>query len=292
MRLLQLRYFSMVAKTENVSRSARILHISQPSLSRALNELETELNVKLFVRNGHSLKLNENGLIFKKYVNHALKIIDESVIELKRKNDAQKDKVTFRFEKSSPLIPNIIHQLKQELPHIQVDLIQNGLENDSLAHYDFEFSTHKINGNVNELLLTEEIMVGVNYQNPLANNKEITLKEVKNNPIILTTPSPLRTSIESFFQSQDVILTPAFVTGDHYTLKGLLDENIGISFIPTVSWNNIEDPKIKLIHLSPKKLQREIYLSYPISSSQNPFNKKVITLIKMYFAQMKKQSNL
>lgn len=284
MRLLQLRYFSMVAKTENVSQAARILHTSQPSLSRALNELENELGIKLFVRNGHSLKLNENGLIFKNYIDSALNLIDNSTNEIKRISEAHKNQVVLGFETSSPLIPGIIHYLKSEIPDINISLIQNGLENDDLIHYDFEFSTHKINGNINDLLMTEEIMVAVNQDNSLDRKKSIDIDSIQNHPVILTTPSPLRTTIESFFQNHNIFLNPSFITGDRYTIKGLISEDIGISFIPVSSWfGNMNSEKIKFLHLSPDKLKRNIYLSYPTGNEKNEFFKRVMNLIKDYF---------
>lgn len=284
LRLLQLRYFILVAKTENVSRSARILHISQPSLSRALADLEKELNVELFVRNGHSLKLNENGLIFQQYIQSALNIIDDSVNRIKKNSSENKNKITLRFETSSPLIPGIINYLHQKNPKTKVELVQNGVESNTLEHYDFEFSTHKIYGNINELLMTEEIMLAVNHNNPISQNNIIAAEEIPNHPIILTTPSPLRTIIESFFKKHNLLLIPSFVTGDRYTISGLVSENIGVSFVPAFSWNHTNQEKIKLLHISPN-LERKIYLSYPKSSNLTDSNKLIIQSIKEYFAK-------
>jgi DNA-binding transcriptional LysR family regulator len=50
MNLMQLKYFSTVCETGTVSAASEILHISQPSLSNAIKEMETEFGVKLFFR--------------------------------------------------------------------------------------------------------------------------------------------------------------------------------------------------------------------------------------------------
>lgn len=278
-----------MAKTENVSRSARILHISQPSLSRALADLEKELNVELFVRNGHSLKLNENGLIFQQYIQSALNIIDDSVNRIKQNTSKNKNKIILRFETSSPLIPGIISYLREKIPETDVKLVQSGVESNTLESYDFEFSTHKIYGNINELLMTEEIMLAVNQNDSLSKKDTISAEEIPNHSIILTTPSPLRTKIESYFKKHNLLLTPSFVTGDRYTIAGLVSENIGTSFVPAFSWNHTNQDNIKLLHISPK-LERKIYLSYPKSSNLNSSNELIIQSIKEYFEEKSKNS--
>lgn len=57
MELRVLRYFLIVAREENITRAAQLLHITQPTLSRQLMQLEEELGVKLFHRSKHHIIL-------------------------------------------------------------------------------------------------------------------------------------------------------------------------------------------------------------------------------------------
>ena len=59
-----LNYFLMVAREENITKAAQILHISQPTLSLQLMQLEQELDVKLFQRSNHNVYLTNEGLLF------------------------------------------------------------------------------------------------------------------------------------------------------------------------------------------------------------------------------------
>ena len=59
MEIRVLRYFLEVAREGNITRAAAYLHISQPTLSRQIKELEEELGKKLFVRSNYSVKLTE-----------------------------------------------------------------------------------------------------------------------------------------------------------------------------------------------------------------------------------------
>ena len=66
MELRVLRYFLTVAREENITKAAELLHVSQPAVSRQLAQLENELGVKLFVRSNHHIMLTEDGLMLRR----------------------------------------------------------------------------------------------------------------------------------------------------------------------------------------------------------------------------------
>ena len=70
--LLQLQYFQVLAEEQHLGRTAEKLYISQTTLSTMISKLERELGVRLFDRNGGSLRLNECGQKYLQYVNGAL----------------------------------------------------------------------------------------------------------------------------------------------------------------------------------------------------------------------------
>jgi DNA-binding transcriptional LysR family regulator len=61
---IRLKYFSAVAETGSVRRAAEILHVSPPSLSKAIHHLEEELGLKLFIRSGRNIRLTDGGRRF------------------------------------------------------------------------------------------------------------------------------------------------------------------------------------------------------------------------------------
>ena len=63
MELRNLKSFLVVAREENITHAANLLHITQPSLSRQIMQLEDELGVKLFYRSKHSIILTETWAI-------------------------------------------------------------------------------------------------------------------------------------------------------------------------------------------------------------------------------------
>ena len=66
MELRVLNYFLTVAREENITRAAQLLHITQPTLSRQLMQLEEELGVQLFHRGKHSISLTNDGMLFRR----------------------------------------------------------------------------------------------------------------------------------------------------------------------------------------------------------------------------------
>ncbi|WP_181185812.1 LysR family transcriptional regulator [Lactiplantibacillus pentosus] len=116
MRLRQLRYFLVVARMENITKAAQLIHVSQPALSRSLKELEQEIGVPLFIRNGHSLKLNESGRYFQKQVAQSLKLVDDAVTDIQHEAQGRANQIIIRTVTSSPLLPRLVHYLKVECP--------------------------------------------------------------------------------------------------------------------------------------------------------------------------------
>lgn len=75
MEIKTLQYFVRIAKEESITRAANALHITQPTLSRQIKDLETELDVKLFKRSNHNIHLTDEGLLLK---NRAEELIEMS----------------------------------------------------------------------------------------------------------------------------------------------------------------------------------------------------------------------
>ncbi len=83
MELRLLRYFLAAAQEENITRAAQSLHISQPSLSRQLMELEREIGKPLFVRGKRKLTLTEEGMLLRRRADEMLTLLEKTERELR-----------------------------------------------------------------------------------------------------------------------------------------------------------------------------------------------------------------
>lgn len=82
-----LRYFLVVAREENMTKAAKLLHITQPTLSRQMMQLETAYGVKLFRRSNHSIILTPAGLLLRRRAQEMVSLADKTAEELQTPDD-------------------------------------------------------------------------------------------------------------------------------------------------------------------------------------------------------------
>lgn len=83
MEIRVLRYFLEIARTGNMSRAAETLHVTQPTLSRQIKDLEQELGKKLFRRGSSSVSLTDEGMLLRKRAEDILEMVDKTADEFK-----------------------------------------------------------------------------------------------------------------------------------------------------------------------------------------------------------------
>ncbi|QDZ79306.1 LysR family transcriptional regulator [Priestia megaterium] len=77
MEIRVLRYFLTVAREGNITKAANVLHVTQPTLSRQLKDLEQELGKKLFIRSSHSIILTDEGMLLRNRAEEIVNMVDK-----------------------------------------------------------------------------------------------------------------------------------------------------------------------------------------------------------------------
>ncbi len=83
MEIRVLRYFLEIARESSMSRAAETLHVSQPTLSKQMKELESELGKKLFHRGSTSVSLTDEGMLLRKRAEDILTMVDKTTSEFR-----------------------------------------------------------------------------------------------------------------------------------------------------------------------------------------------------------------
>lgn len=86
MEFRSLQYFLMVAREENITKAANLLHLTQPTLSRSIMQLEEELGVKLFTRSNHNIILTEDGMLLKRRAQEIVSLAEKTKQDFQRGN--------------------------------------------------------------------------------------------------------------------------------------------------------------------------------------------------------------
>ncbi len=82
-----LRYFLALAQEESISGAAEYLHLTQPTLSRQLMDLETELGKKLFIRGGRKITLTNDGLLLRKRAGEIISLVEKTESEFRETDE-------------------------------------------------------------------------------------------------------------------------------------------------------------------------------------------------------------
>ena len=82
MEIRVLQYFLTTAREENITRAARLLHLTQPTLSRQLMQLEEELGVKLFHRGKHHITLTDEGMLLRRRAEEIISLSEKTKADL------------------------------------------------------------------------------------------------------------------------------------------------------------------------------------------------------------------
>jgi DNA-binding transcriptional LysR family regulator len=124
MELRHLRYFVAVAEEENVTRAAARLHVSQPPLTRQIHDLEEELGVALFERNGKSIRLTEAGRVFLKEARAALQRVEEAVATVRAAAREQHGELQLGYAPSPTveILPVLLRAFQKQCPNVRVVL--------------------------------------------------------------------------------------------------------------------------------------------------------------------------
>lgn len=128
--LTQLRHFSAIAETGQVSRAAVLCNIAQPSLSASLRNLENLLGDALFEREPRGLRLTPSGERFLRHARHILAAADEAAEDMRTEPDriAGTVRIAVAETVSGFLLPALLRQAARELPHVSLDVEELGRE--------------------------------------------------------------------------------------------------------------------------------------------------------------------
>ena len=137
-----LNYFLVIANEKNFTKASQLLHITQPTLSRQIAQLEKELGTKLFIRNNHNISLTEDGLILKRRAQEILSLADKTVKELSYNVKELEGVINIGCGEflSSKILGDIIAKFRKKYPLVQFDL-HSGNGYSFLIELKVDFST-------------------------------------------------------------------------------------------------------------------------------------------------------
>lgn len=208
MELRVLRYFLMVAQEENITRAAALLHLTQPTLSRQMMQLEDELGVQLFQRSRHSMQLTEEGFRFKQRAQEIVALADKTLAEFSHHEEAlsgeiaigcgETQSMSFLSEKMRrfrALYPQVRFQIHSATAGDIKDKIEQGLWDLGLLTEPVEVAKYEFI----RMPARERWGVLVPKTSPLAEQSYVTAKDLTGVPLLLPGRETVQHELSAWF---------------------------------------------------------------------------------------------
>ena len=130
MEIRTLRYFLAVAREENMTRAAELLHVTQPTLSKALKALEDELGKKLFARHSFSITLTEEGALLRDRAEDLITMADKIEKEFLSLDDLSSGELYFGLAESYQIryLARELRVLKSQVPGLRYHITSGDTE--------------------------------------------------------------------------------------------------------------------------------------------------------------------
>ena len=264
MELLQLRYFCVVAKHQNMTKAAAELMISQPALSKTIASLEKELGTPLFVRRNRSIFLNRAGEILYQKIDQSINLIDDTVSEIRELSNEPFGNVRLLVLSASSYMPGFYIAFHQRYPFIKLQL-SNYIRYGHMFMHDCDFCITAdagftpLAGNCVVPILTERFVLAVQKQHPLAGRGSIHLKEAAPYPFVA---SNRREDLEFYCLKAGFRPNIIAECDNGTTYEAFLRGGVGISVVPEITLGSVLPEDIVCIPLTYPVIERTISLTY------------------------------
>jgi LysR family transcriptional regulator, transcription activator of glutamate synthase operon len=245
MELRQIKYFIEVAKREHVTEAADAMHVAQSAVSRQIVNLEEELGVSLFIREGRNVKLTPIGEMFLQQMEQAVKLIDNAKRKVEEYLDPEKGTVHIGFPSSLAgyTLPTAISAFRERYPDVKFQLNQGSypflIEGVIKGNFNMALlgpvpkREKKITG---KTLFTENIVALLPLSHPLAAKKNIKLADLREDSFILFPNGYiLREIIVNACAQLGFEPNVAFEGKDIDAIKGLVSAGLGVTLIPEIT---------------------------------------------------------
>lgn len=236
MEIRVLRYFLAVVKEQTVSGAAASLHLTQPTLSRQLKELEEELGKKLFVRGSHKIELTEEGMLLRKRAEQILELVSRTESDISSSSESLAGDIYIGAGETDAikLIARAASKMRRDHPLVHFHIysadgadvterLDKGLIDFGVVFTPVDAGKH----NIIKIPFRDEWGILMRRDSELAAHTAIKAADVRKLPLIISRQIADKAPVIKWFgtrlESLDVVSTYNLV----YNASMMVRENIG-----------------------------------------------------------------
>lgn len=240
MEIRVLRYFLTVVREESINRAAEVLHITQPTLSRQLAQLEEEVGVKLFHRGARKIILTNEGILLRRRAEEILELVDRTEKDLVCQDELVGGKIVIgsgelaavqvladiieSFHAKYPLVTYDIFTATADLVKEQIEkgLVDIGVLLEPIDMEKFDFI---------RLKEKERWVVLMRPDDPLAEKAAICAKDLEGKSLILPRRPNVRNELSSWFGDSFQTVQPLFISNLSTNGALMVQRGLGYSIV-------------------------------------------------------------
>lgn len=238
----QLSYFLAVARSNNFTRAAEELGVSQSSLSRSIQKLERQIGEPLFDRNPRSVTLTELGELLAGRAKQILALVEDTFAELSESGAHGRVRLAVIPTIAPYLLPSVLSDFAQAYPNVSVvvqeDTTQNILKLCNRGEIDLAILALPITTKYLEVepLFDEELVLVMPNGHELEKKKRIRLADVQEFPFVMLDQAHcLSDNIADFCQRESIQPISIERTSQLATVQELVSLKHGISMVPKMA---------------------------------------------------------
>lgn len=239
MELRVLQYFLAVAREQNISAAAQALHLTQPTLSRQLRDLEEELGKPLMIRGSRKITLTEDGMLLRKRAEEILDLVGRTEKEIAQSDESisgdiyigtgetdgvrQIVKTARRLQKSYPGI--LFHIVSGDAVDV-CERLDKGLLDFGILLGDID----KVKYNYMELPMKDTWGVLMQRSSPLAEKAAVSPRDLWDKPLILSRQVDNKSGLYRWLKKEPSALHTVATYNLIYNASLMVDEGMGYAF--------------------------------------------------------------
>lgn len=240
MKLIQLEYFETVCNYESINKAAEELHVSQPAVTKAIQQLESEFDVALFHRFNNHISLTEEGEFFLRYtkdITSRLKLLENRMHEISHQKLSIKIGIPPMI--GAFMFADIYQKAHLKLPEINLETFEEGsrslldsVEDDTLD-MAIVISDDALSSQFNTVHLYDtEIMYCTSPLSELSGAHSVTIEEIGNSPIILMKKGSFQNlKISNMFHYHNLKPNVILYSNQLFTIKDFIKNNMASAFL-------------------------------------------------------------
>ena len=239
MELQVLQYFLAVAREQNISAAAQSLHLTQPTLSRQLKELEEELGKQLMVRGSRKIVLTEEGMLLRKRAEEILDLVGRTEKEIAQSDDTVSGDIYIGTGETDGMrqIARTAKQLQEHSPGIHFHIV-SGDAVDVCERLDkglLDFGVllgdiDKIKYHYLELPMKDTWGILMRRDSPLAQQERILPQDLWDKPLILSRQVDNKSGLYRWLGREPEQLHTVATYNLIYNASLMVDEGMGYAF--------------------------------------------------------------